>query len=154
MTGRAAADRHWLRLAIELARHCPRSSTAYAVGAVLVDAAGQRLASGYSRRDRANQHAEEAVLEAVAGLTGRPELAGATLYSSLEPCTSRASGPTPCASLIQAAGVGRVVFAWREPALFADCTGAATLAAAGVVVVEYPELAAAARAVNQHLPLG
>jgi pyrimidine deaminase RibD-like protein len=47
--------------------------------------------------------------------------------------------------------VQRVVFAWREPAVFVDGTGAELLQAAGVDVVELPELADAARAPNRHL---
>jgi pyrimidine deaminase RibD-like protein len=77
-----------------------------------------------------------------------PEIGAATLYSSLEPCRYRASRPRPCAELIIEAGVRRVVIAWLEPPLFAVGGGAALLREAGVAVVEIPELAAAARAVN------
>jgi diaminohydroxyphosphoribosylaminopyrimidine deaminase/5-amino-6-(5-phosphoribosylamino)uracil reductase len=82
---------------------------------------------------------------------GGPGLATATLYSSLEPCSVRASRPRTCTELILAAGMRRVVFAWREPAVFVDCQGAEILAAAGVEVVELPEFAAVARSVNAHL---
>jgi pyrimidine deaminase RibD-like protein len=77
-----------------------------------------------------------------------PEIGAATLYSSLEPCRYRASRPRPCAELIIEAGVRRVVIAWLEPPLLAVGGGAALLREAGVAVVEIPELAAAARAVN------
>jgi diaminohydroxyphosphoribosylaminopyrimidine deaminase / 5-amino-6-(5-phosphoribosylamino)uracil reductase len=47
-----------------------------------------------------------------------------------------------------------VVTAWREPSLFvADCQGYELLTSAGVTVVELPELAKQAKAVNSHLPL-
>jgi len=46
-----------------------------------------------------------------------------------------------------------VVFAWREPELFVHGEGAEKLRAAGVEVVELPELAEAARGVNLHLPV-
>jgi pyrimidine deaminase RibD-like protein len=49
------------------------------------------------------------------------------------------------------AGIGRVVLAWREPPLFAPGGGADWLRGHGVMVVELPELADAARAVNAHL---
>lgn len=78
-------------------------------------------------------------------------LGAATLYSSLEPCRYRASRPRPCAALIIAAGVRRVVIAWLEPPVFAAGGGATLLREAGVTVVEVPELAAAARAVNAAL---
>jgi diaminohydroxyphosphoribosylaminopyrimidine deaminase / 5-amino-6-(5-phosphoribosylamino)uracil reductase len=76
------------------------------------------------------------------------DLSAATLYSSLEPCRYRASRPRPCAELIIEAGLRRVVIAWLEPPVFAAGGGAWLLREAGVTVVEIPELAAAARAVN------
>ena len=48
-------------------------------------------------------------------------------------------------------GIARVVFAWREPTLFVEGRGAELLAAAGVEVVEVPQLAESAREANQHL---
>ncbi len=79
------------------------------------------------------------------------DLAGATMYSSLEPCASRASRPVPCADLIIASGIGRVVIAWHEPPIFVPGGGAARLREAGLTVMVIPELAAAAQAVNAHL---
>jgi diaminohydroxyphosphoribosylaminopyrimidine deaminase/5-amino-6-(5-phosphoribosylamino)uracil reductase len=114
---------------------------------VLVSAGGGVLATGYSRETSPADHAEEVALARVAG----PVPAGATFYSSLEPCAERASRPWPCARLIIEAGVRRVVIAWREPPLFVPGGGAAVLEAAGVRVVEIPALAAAARAPNAHL---
>lgn len=143
----ADADARWLGLAVELAGRCPPSTTAFSVGAVVVDAAGTVLAEGWSRAADPHDHAEEVALRALAGR----DLAGATIYSSLEPCGARASRPATCAALIVAAGLRRVVFGWREPDLFVPGTGADVLRAHGVEVVERPELAAAARAVNAHL---
>ena len=81
-----------------------------------------------------------------------PRLAGATIYSTLEPCSQRKSRPQTCTGLIIAARLRRVVFAWREPALFvADCQGAELLSGAGIEVIELPEFAAAAKAPNGHL---
>ena len=56
-----------------------------------------------------------------------------------------------CVQHIVAAGVPRVVFAWREPAVFTAGDGADQLRAAGVEVIEIPGLAGRARAVNAHL---
>jgi diaminohydroxyphosphoribosylaminopyrimidine deaminase/5-amino-6-(5-phosphoribosylamino)uracil reductase len=115
-----------------------------------VDAAGREIASGYSRDAEPHAHAEESALRRLG--PDDPRLATATIYSTLEPCTERRSGPQPCADLILAAGLPRVVIAWREPALFvADCQGVERLREAGVVVLEIPELERAARAVNRHL---
>src|ERR1700735_110777 len=100
--GRAQSDLRGLREAIELSRRCPPSETAFSVGAVLVSDAGQVIATGYSRELDPKDHAEEVAL-AKAG--DDPRLSRATLYSSLEPCLSRASPPRSCAELIVAGGV-------------------------------------------------
>jgi pyrimidine deaminase RibD-like protein len=139
-------DLGWLALACDLAALCPPSRTAFSVGAVIVGADGREVARGFSREDDPHDHAEEAALARTGG-----GLAGATVYSSLEPCGHRASRPRTCAELIVASGARRVVFAWREPALFAAGTGAEILAAAGVEAVELPELAGRARRPNAHL---
>jgi 5-amino-6-(5-phosphoribosylamino)uracil reductase len=140
------ADWAWLAQAIDLSRRCPPSPSAFAVGAVVVAADGTVLATGYSRETSPLGHAEETAL----GRLGPddPRLAGATLYSSLEPCRVRASRPTPCAELIIEAGLRRVVIAWLEPPLFAPGGGAVLLREAGISVVQIPGLAAEARAVN------
>jgi diaminohydroxyphosphoribosylaminopyrimidine deaminase / 5-amino-6-(5-phosphoribosylamino)uracil reductase len=141
-----AADRRWLRQAIELSRCCPPSTSAFSVGAVIVAADGSTVATGFSRQCDPHDHAEEGALATLA--PGDPRLAGATLYSSLEPCRFRASRPCPCAELIIAAGLRRVVIAWLEPPVFAQGGGAELLRSSGVTVVEIPELATEARAVN------
>ncbi|MFF8953667.1 dihydrofolate reductase family protein [Streptomyces sp. NPDC014940] len=147
----AAADRHWLGAACELAALCPPSRTAFSVGAVVVAADGTELARGHSREGGDPVvHAEEAALAKLD--PADPRLPGATVYSSLEPCSRRASRPAPCAELILRAGVRRVVTAWREPDTFvpgADGTG--VLAAAGVDVVLLPEYEGPAKAPNAHL---
>lgn len=135
-----------LALAIDLAAHCPPSDTAFSVGALVVAADGRLLGRGWSRMTSAADHAEEAAL---AGLGRVPP--GTTVYSSLEPCSARSSRQHTCTELIIAAGVARVVFAWREPSIFVDGEGAEQLRAAGVEVVELPELAAAAQEANAHL---
>lgn len=143
------ADAHWLLRTVELSRSCPPSDTAFSVGCAVVAADGTVLGEGYSRRDDPHDHAEEVALREVD--TDDPRLTGATLYSSLEPCSSRSSRPLPCSALILATPIPRVVFSWREPDLFVDCDGAERLRAAGRVVVERPELAEGVREVNAHL---
>jgi riboflavin-specific deaminase-like protein len=144
------ADRRWLALAVEESLLCPPSETAYSVGAIIVAEDGTELARGHSREDDPRGHAEEVALAKVD--PDDPRLTTATLYSTLEPCSRRASRPVPCAQLIRASALRRVVVAWREPGLFvADCQGVELLEQAGLTVLECPELAAAARAVNAHL---
>jgi diaminohydroxyphosphoribosylaminopyrimidine deaminase / 5-amino-6-(5-phosphoribosylamino)uracil reductase len=145
------ADHHWLAEAIELSRRCPPSESAFSVGAILVGTDGAVIATGFSRERDPHDHAEEVALAKAGSAGAARRLAGATLYSSLEPCAARASRPRPCAELTIAAGLRRVVIAWLEPPVFVAGGGAPLLRAAGVTVIEIPELAAAARAVNAHL---
>lgn len=143
-------DRGWLELAIRLAHRCPPSDTAFSVGAVIVAADGTEIARGWSRDTDAAVHAEESALHRAAG---DPRLRAATLYTSLEPCSRRASRPVPCAWLVLDSGIARVVLAWREPDVFVPgARGAELLTRGGVEVVELPDLAGAALAPNTHLP--
>ena len=140
-----------MRLAVSLAGQCPPSDTAFSVGAVIVDAAGAELSRGFSREGGDPvAHAEESALGKLS--PGEPRLAGATVYSTLEPCSHRQSRPLTCTELIIAAGLRRVVFAWREPGLFVpDAQGYELLSRAGLVVTELPEFAADAIVPNRHL---
>lgn len=144
----AVPDRRWLTSAIELSRLAPPARTRYAVGAVVVDHRGAVLATGYTGETDPYNHAEEVAL---AKLAGRWDLSRVTLYSSLEPCTARKSRPLSCTDAILAAGIRRVVFAMREPLLFADCHGVETLRQGGLDVVEVGDLAYLVGEVNTHL---
>jgi pyrimidine deaminase RibD-like protein len=141
-------DRYWLLNAIELSRSCPRLVTAYAVGAIVVDADGNELTRGHSRETDPADHAEESAL---AKLPAGADLSGATIYTSLEPCSARRSRARTCTELILGAGIRRVVFAMREPPVFAERGGAEILERAGVEVVEMTDLADLVREVNGHL---
>ena len=154
LLGPGGPDHRFLRWAVELSRLCPPSGSAFSVGAVIVGEDGEVLATGFSREQEDHDHAEEVALRKLApGQLGPsdPRLRHATLYSSLVPCGARASRPLTCVQHIVAAGIPRVVFAWREPRLFTDGEGAEQLRAAGVAVTEVPGLAGRARAVNAHL---
>jgi riboflavin-specific deaminase-like protein len=148
LLGPGGPEHRFLRWAVELSRLCPPSATAFSVGAVIVAEDGEVLATGFSREQEDHDHAEEVALRK---LGPDPRLRHATIYSSLVPCGARASRPLTCVQHIVAAGIPRVVFAWREPALFTAGEGAGQLRAAGVAVTEVPELADRARAVNAHL---
>jgi 5-amino-6-(5-phosphoribosylamino)uracil reductase len=148
LLGPGGPDHRFLRWAVELSRLCPPSASAFSVGAVVVGEDGQVLATGFSREQEDLDHAEEVALRK---LGPDPRLRHATLYSSLVPCGARASRPVTCVKHIVAAGIPRVVFAWREPPLFTEGEGAGQLEAAGVTVTEVPGLAARARRINAHL---
>lgn len=176
-------DARWMELAISLAWKAPPAAHAYSVGAVIVGADGQELSRGFSREGGdPHAHAEESALAKLISADGQPAgllstraalasktalLSGATLYSTLEPCSQRKSRSRSCTQLILAtrsaadaerageageAGIRRVVVAWREPSLFvADCQGMELLERAGVEVAELGELAGLAKAPNRHL---
>ncbi|PRY38898.1 dCMP deaminase [Umezawaea tangerina] len=145
-------DVRWMKAAIDLSRRCPPSATAFSVGAIIVSATDEEVASGYSREFDPLEHAEEAALTK---LVDRPDNAvGSTLYSTLEPCSARASRLLSCTALVLRSGITRVVIAWREPPLFVEGRGYELLTAAGIAVDELPECADEARQVNDHLAPG
>ena len=140
-------DLGWLAAAVELSRRCPPSESAFSVGAIVVDTAGNRLAEGFSRQFEDHDHAEEVALRSLGGA----DLTGSTVYSSLEPCSIRLSRPASCSALIVATGIPRVVFALAEPPIFVPGDGANLLRGSGVEVIERPELADLVRQINAHL---
>ena len=81
-------DERWLRYAIELSRRAVEAGDT-AFGAVLVDADGTVLVEAMQTVVRSGnwlEHAEMNALQEAARRWTRLELAGATLYSSTEPC--------------------------------------------------------------------
>ena len=145
LLGPGGPDQRFLRWAVELSRLCPPSSRAFSVGAVIVSEDGDVLATGYSREQEEQDHAEEVALRKAGG---DPRLRHATLYSSLVPCGARASRPVTCVQHVVAAGIPRVVYAWPEPPVFTAGEGAEQLQAAGVSLTEISSLAEVARSVN------
>jgi len=95
------------------------------VGAVVVQ--GSRVVSGSTEKP-GGRHAERVALDRA----GR-DAAGATLYSTLEPCcfTGRTG---PCTDAIIDAGVSRVVVGLEDPDVNVAGTGVEQLRAAGITV--------------------
>ena len=149
LLGPGGPDHRFLAWAVELSRLCPPSESAFSVGAVVVSEDGEVLSTGFSREQEEHDHAEEIALRKLG--FHDPRLRRATIYSSLVPCGARASRPVTCVQHIVAAGLPRVVFAWREPPVFTAGDGADQLRAAAVTVIELPALAPRARSVNAHL---
>ncbi len=97
-------DVHWMQLALCQARKgLGQTSPNPAVGAVIVGA-DSLLGIGWHRR-AGEAHAE---IEALSSLQDPKMAAGATLYVTLEPCSTTGRTP-PCTDAIIAAGIGRVV---------------------------------------------
>ena len=102
-------DRAFMARALEMARLADARSEV-PVGAVLV-LEGRIVAEGHNRtRTDADPtaHAEVVVLRAAAHRLEQKILPGATLYTTLEPCTQ-------CAGAIVLARVRRLVFGARDP---------------------------------------
>jgi diaminohydroxyphosphoribosylaminopyrimidine deaminase/5-amino-6-(5-phosphoribosylamino)uracil reductase len=113
------------------------------VGAVIGRDA-ETISEGFHRA-LGGAHAEvEAIRSA-----GNEDLAGATLYVSLEPCCHHGRTP-PCTEAILRAGIERVVVAADDPSVHASGRGLGILRDEGVeVVVADGELAERARLQNQ-----
>jgi diaminohydroxyphosphoribosylaminopyrimidine deaminase / 5-amino-6-(5-phosphoribosylamino)uracil reductase len=108
-----ADDERWMQVALEAAKEGRgRTSPNPMVGAVIVSAEGECL--GVGRHFQAGgPHAEVDALAAVAE-GNRGKLSGATIYVTLEPCSTQGRTP-PCTDAIQRAGISRVVYAMEDP---------------------------------------
>ena len=153
LLGPGGPDHRFLRWAVELSRLCPPSDSAFSVGAVVVGEDGEVLATGFSREQEDHDHAEEVALRKLQGVSSDAIRGCGTPPSTARWCPAAPARParSPASQHIVAAGIPRVVFAWREPRLFTDGEGAEQLRAAGVAVTELPGLAERARAINAHL---
>lgn len=122
-------DERFLRAALrEAARGLGHTSPNPAVGAVIVRG-GRIVARGYHRR-AGLPHAE---IEALRALK-KPELArGATIYVTLEPCSTHGRTP-PCVAALLAAGFRRVVIGAIDPNPAHAGRGVELLRAAGLAV--------------------
>lgn len=139
-----AADHEHLGRAIELAEFgLGRVHPNPMVGAVLVRD-GVVLGEGW-HEEHGGPHAE---VNAIASAEGT-DLAGATLYVSMEPCCHEGKTP-PCTDAVLAAQIARVVVASDDPSTKASGRGLGILRDEGVVVeVADGDIAGRARLVNQ-----
>ena len=129
-----------LRRAIDLAwRGWGRAQPNPLVGAVVLRD-GSVVGEGW-HAEFGGPHAEREALEAAGA-----GAAGATVAVNLEPCAHQGRQP-PCAPMLVAAGIRRVVYAMRDPNPVA-AGGAELLAQAGVSVERLPGFEVAAAAQN------
>ncbi len=125
-----ARDIAWMTRAVELAALArPLTAPNPWVGAVVVPAAGGAPFEGMTAPP-GGEHAEVSALNqaVTAGAA-----AGATLYSTLEPCSHHGRTP-PCVEAIVAAGVSRVVVGIVDPDEQVRGRGIAALERAGIEV--------------------
>lgn len=102
------------------------------VGCVVASAEGVVIARGHTQGP-GEDHAE---IVALREAKARGDVVrGATLYSTLEPCSFHGRTPS-CARVIIEHGLGAVVLAMRDPHPRVDGEGARMLRDAGIVVIE------------------
>lgn len=141
-------DMRRLREAIAESRRCTPCATCYRVGAVIVTPDGRRF-TGYTHETSPTHHAEQAAI--AKALAAGTVLRGASIYASMEPCSTRASEPVSCSELIVRHGFAHAAFALYEPDRFACCRGALNMREGGVDVRACPALAGEVRTINAHL---
>lgn len=141
----SADDRHMARAIAAAEAVRAETSPNPWVGAVLVTAAGTYEGA---TAPPGGPHAEVSALRRCEAAGDRAE--GATLYSTLEPCTHHGRTP-PCVDAIVAAGVSRVVVALADPDPLVSGSGLAALEAAGVEVSVGTGAAAAAEQLAPYL---
>lgn len=117
-------DEIFMARALDLARSAAFTSPNPMVGCVVVRN-GRILSEGF-HAGSGTPHAEAVALEGV-------DATGATLYVTLEPCVHHGKTP-PCAPLVAASGVERVVIAQPDPDPRVSGRGITLLEASGVAV--------------------
>ncbi len=106
------ADREFMKLAIMEARKSKSEAGIKPKVGAVVSRAGALLAFGHRGELAAGDHAEFTVLE---GKCKDEMLAGATVYTTLEPCTTRTDPKIPCVNRLVGRKVARVVIGMLDP---------------------------------------
>ena len=126
-------DEHWMSLALEEARKgIGRTAPNPPVGAVLVKD-GCLIGRGWHQRAGMPHAEREAIADALKH-HGPDAVRGATVYVTLEPCSTQGRTPACTSGLIEA-GVARVVYACADPNPAHAGRADAVLAAAGIDVL-------------------
>lgn len=109
-------SKKFMQIALQEAKKCGETETQYNVGAVLV-CDGKVLETGHTRELPGNTHAEQCALEKFSK-TGKSLPVGAELYTTMEPCTFRASGNLPCADRVISTNIKTCFVGVTEPDIF------------------------------------
>jgi pyrimidine deaminase RibD-like protein len=126
--------------ALRIAENC-KNIQWYGVGCIITDSQGTIISTGYTGELLENEkmrHAEDIAISKALESGKCLKVAGMVLYSTLEPCSIRASGSTPCCQHIIDSGIKTVIYGAKEPydkALEIICQGDAVLKGAGIQVI-------------------
>ncbi|GJJ12273.1 hypothetical protein Clacol_006514 [Clathrus columnatus] len=151
----------FLREAMEAACKCEALPGAFSVGCVIVTHWPElhsppiKLSTGYSRELPGNTHAEANALSKVDALSTadlmevfgqqppstKDILKNADVYTTMEPCSVRTSGLSPCANALIEANVRRCFIGVKEPTDFVVCEGAKKMADIGIEIIWLEEVA-------------
>jgi pyrimidine deaminase RibD-like protein len=109
-------DREFCEVAVGLARKSVSENDGQPhpyVGAVVVKD-GKILAKGYRGETGDGSHAEYCALRNINDDVDNIDLSGCTVYTTLEPCSIRKPGKTPCTDRLINAKVARVVYGMAD----------------------------------------
>lgn len=140
-------DRKYMEVAIEAARKSVGKATDPRVGAVAV-INGQIVGTAYRAQIEPGQHAEFILLAKHLETTS---LAGATVYTTLEPCTVRNPPKIPCVERLIQRRISRVVIGMLDPNPLVSGLGYRKLRQAGisVAVIEDDDLVSQLEELNR-----
>ena len=129
-------DRGFMEMAVEQARRSnPEDDRVHPRVGVVVVKDGRVLATAHRGELGKGDHAEYTALERK---LEHETLAGATIYTTLEPCTTRNHPKLPCADRLTARKVGRVVIGMLDPDPRISGKGVHKLRDAGITVSLFP----------------
>ncbi len=142
------SDDVFMKLAIELSQRCKGEDGRHhpKVGAVVVKD-GKIVTTAYRGEKAGGNHAEFIALEKK---LPKHKLAGATVYTTLEPCTTRNHPKVPCAQRLIDRKVSRVVIGMLDPNQMITGRGIRKLRDANIAVDLFPpQLMAEAEELNR-----